>query len=335
MIQHASMVIQRATANQARLIDDLLDISRIVSGKLVLDIHAVDLAAVAEAAVEVARGAAAAKKLELAFEARGALGMVRGDPARLQQVVANLLGNAIKFTPVGGKVTAVLEAVEGGLLLAVTDTGIGIDAADLSRLFDRFVQVEGSSTRTHGGLGLGLAIVRYLVEVHGGQVWAESPGKGRGAVFRVMLPLAIEEPDVSSTGVAAPQAESVAAVRVLLIEDDEDTRETFAMMLAQLGADVRSVSSAAEGLETVERVRPQAILCDIAMPEEDGYAFIRRLRAQGPERGGATPAAALTAFAGEEDRRRALEAGFQMHLAKPIDASRLAAAVGALARWPC
>lgn len=333
-IARASAAIQRAVGNQARLIDDLLDISRIVSGKLMLDFQAVDLAAVAQAAVDVAQGSAEAKGLTLTLVAHGGpLGTIRGDPTRLQQLVANLIGNAIKFTPSGGTITVELEPLDGRAQLVVRDTGCGVSPAAIPRLFDRFVQAESSSTRVHGGLGLGLAIVRYLVEVHGGEVWAESAGEGQGSLFRVLLPLASELGVLPAAAVPPPPA-GIVGVRVLMVEDDEGTRDTFAMMLGQLGADVRVAASVAAGLVLVEQFRPQVILSDIAMPGEDGYGFIQRLRALGRERGGATPAAALTALASEEDRKRALEAGFQMHLAKPIDAGRLAAAVGMLARWP-
>jgi two-component system CheB/CheR fusion protein len=331
-IQRASAAIERAASNQARLIDDLLDISRIVSGKFLLDLQAVDLASVVHGAVDLARGAAEAKGLNLTVAVQGALGPIHGDPARLQQVVANLLNNSIKFTPRGGSIAISLEAIEGYAQLTVTDTGIGFTSEILPRLFDRFVQAESSMSRTYGGLGLGLAIVRHIVEVHGGEVRAESPGEGRGATFRIRLPLAAhdEAPAASSSSAVAP---SIAGVRVLLIEDDEDTRGAFAMMLQDLGAEVRTAASAAEGMAAVEAFEPQAIFCDVAMPGEDGYAFIRKLRSRGPDRGGQTPVAALTALAGEPDRQRALSAGFQMHLAKPINATRLAAAVGALSAW--
>jgi two-component system CheB/CheR fusion protein len=331
-IMRASAAIERAAGNQARLIEDLLDISRIVSGKFLLDLQAVDLASVVHSAVDIARGAAEAKGIDLKVAIHGALGPIHGDPARLQQVVANLLNNSIKFTPRGGNVAISLEAIDGYAQITVTDTGVGFTADILPRLFDRFVQAESSMQRNYGGLGLGLAIVRHIVEVHGGEVRAESPGQGGGATFRIKLPLATHgvAPETS-----APRsvARSIAGVRVLLIEDDEDTRGAFTMMLHELGADVRAAASAAEGMAAVEEFRPNAIFCDIAMPGEDGYSFIRKLRSQGPDRGGQTPAAALTALAGKQDRERALSAGFHMHLAKPIDSARLAAAVGVLSAW--
>lgn len=332
-IQRASAAIERAVANQASLINDLLDISRIVSGKLMLDLQAVDFATVVQGAVDVARGSAEAKGLELELAIHGSLGPIHGDAARLQQVVANLLGNSIKFTPRGGKIAVRVEAIDGRAQLTVTDTGIGIRPDVVPHLFDPFVQADSATTRVHGGLGLGLAIVRHLVHVHGGEVRVESPGLGHGATFRVTLPLAVHGASSAAT-VARSVARSISGVRVLLVEDDDDTREAFAAMLNELGADVRVAPSVAEGLAVVETFRPQVILCDIAMPVEDGYTFIRKLRSLGPDRGGQTPVAAVTALAGEEDRKRALDAGFQMHLAKPIDSARLAMAVGTLSVWP-
>jgi two-component system CheB/CheR fusion protein len=326
-IQRASAAIERASASQATLIEDLLDISRIVSGKLILDLRPVDLTVVVQSAVDVAQSSAEAKGLVLELATPDSLDPVRGDPARLQQVVANLLNNAIKFTPKGGKISVRLEATEGQAQITVSDTGLGLRAEFLPHLFNRFVQAESSITRAHGGLGLGLAIVRHLVSVHGGEVRAESPGEGQGATFTVTLPLA-DRTATPAVAARRPVARTISGIRVLLIEDDDDTREASTTMLEVLGADVRSARSAADGLAAIEMFKPDVILCDIAMPGEDGYAFIRKLRSG--SRGEQTPAAALTALAGEEDRRRALEAGFQMHLAKPIDAERLATAIGTL-----
>ncbi len=330
-IRRASAAIERAVGNQARLIDDLLDISRIVSGKLMLDLQAVDFTSVVQNAVDVAQASAAAKGVAIELSIHGNLRAVHGDPARLQQVAANLLNNAIKFTPTGGKISVDLQATDGNALFTVSDTGVGLRAELIPHLFSRFFQAESSMTRTHGGLGLGLAIVRHIVDVHGGQVRAESPGEGKGATFTVTLPLAPREgPAASATSAAKPTVtRSISGVRVLLIEDDDDTREACATMLAGQGAEVQAASSVADGLAALERFVPQVILCDIAMPGEDGYAFIRKLRSgHGGRR--EIPAAALTALAGEEDRKRALESGFQMHLAKPIDADRLATAVATL-----
>jgi two-component system CheB/CheR fusion protein len=330
-IVRASTAIARAVGNQARLIDDLLDISRIVSGKLMLDLQAVDLATVVRSAVDVAQISAEAKGIGLELDIRGSVGSVHGDPVRLQQVVANLLNNSIKFTPKGGKITVSVEAIERKGRITVSDNGLGLRAEIIPHLFDRFVQAESSMTRAHGGLGLGLAIVRHIVNVHGGEVRAESPGEGKGATFTVTLPLAARHASVvpAATGTVS---RSIDGVRVLLIEDDDDTRDACAMMLEAHGAEVRGANSAAEGFAAIDRFAPQVILCDIAMPGDDGHAFIRMLRSR--SRGREIPAAALTALASEEDRRRALESGFQMHLAKPIDSDRLATAVATLAVWP-
>ena len=329
-IRRASAAIERAVGNQSRLIDDLLDISRIVSGKLLLDLQAVDFTAVVQSAVDVAQASAEAKGIGLELAVRGSLRSIHGDPARLQQVVSNLLNNSIKFTPRGGNISVRLEAVDGTAQLTVRDTGLGLSAEMLPHLFDRFVQADNAMTRSHGGLGLGLAIVRHIVNVHGGEVCAESPGERKGATFTVTLPLAAQNEDAMSVA-KRTVSRSINSIRVLLIEDDDDTRAAFAAMLEEQGADVRAACSAAAGLALVETFAPQVILCDIAMPGEDGYGFIRKLRSR--ENASDIPAAALTALAGEEDRRRALESGFQMHLAKPIDRDRLTTAVATLAVW--
>ena len=326
--QRASAAIGRAVGNQTRLINDLLDISRIVSGKLMLDLQEVDLATVVQSAVDVARSPAQVKGIGLDLAIRGAHHPVHGDPDRLQQVVANLLDNAVKFTPPGGSIAVSLEAFDHQARITVSDTGRGLRKEMIPHLFDRFVQAESSMTRAHGGLGLGLAIARHIVDVHGGEVHVESPGEGQGTTFTVTLPLAAQDAEPAPAA-RRTLSRSISGVRVLLIDDDDDARESCAAMLTLNGAEVRAVSSAAEGLAAAAAFKPQAILCDIAMPGEDGYAFIRKLRDD--KHGREIPAAALTALAGEADRRRALEAGFQVHLAKPIDSDRLATAVAALA----
>jgi two-component system CheB/CheR fusion protein len=335
VIHRASAAIERAVRAQTRLIDDLLDVSRIVSGKLYLDFQAVDLPQVVRSAIDMARAPAEAKGVALEVAVSDTLGPIYGDPARLQQVVANLLGNSIKFTPRGGKIAVGLTATGGYAELRVADNGIGIAAEFMPHLFDRFVQANSEITRTYGGLGLGLAIVRHLVEVHGGQVQAESPGSGQGATFRVLLPFAAQ----AQPGKASPLHEGTLGcnlddVRVLLIDDEDDTREALLATLSAFNADVRGVHSADEGLAAVTTFRPHAILCDIAMPGKDGYSFISKLRRLLIEQGGQTPAAALTALAGDPEQKRALSAGFQLHLTKPIDSARLAASVRTLADWP-
>jgi two-component system, chemotaxis family, CheB/CheR fusion protein len=331
-ITRASAAIERAANTQARLIEDLLDISRIVSGKLLLNLGPVELEDVVSDAVEQARLSANAKGLTLDLSIQGPLGFVYGDAARLAQVVSNLVTNAIKFTPRGGRVDVVLARAEDQATLTITDTGMGISAEVLPRLFSRFTQADSSVTRSYGGLGLGLAIVRHLVEAHGGTVQAASEGTGKGSTFRVTLPLGIDARDEQHTEPRVA-VRSIRGVRVLLVEDDDDTREAYAAMLERFGADVRAVRSASEAMVALEELHPQVVLSDIAMPGEDGFTFMRRVRQLPPGRGGQTPAAALTALAADEDRQRALEAGFQLHVAKPVDASKLASIVALLADW--
>ncbi|WP_242395706.1 chemotaxis protein CheB [Anaeromyxobacter oryzisoli] len=331
-IERVSESIERSANAQARLVDDLLDVSRIVSGKLHLDLGPVDFGTLVQDAVELARPSARAKALELELAIEGEIGVLYGDAARLHQVVNNLLTNALKFTPHGGRVSVRLERIDGRALLSVTDTGIGIRPEILPQLFSRFVQADSVMTRTHGGLGLGLSIVRHLVEVHGGQVHAESPGEGKGSTFRVTLPLGLAEGAKKPTAPTTTVRE-IKGVRVLLVEDDDDTRETYAAMLGELGAEVRAVPSAAAGLAALETYLPNVILSDIAMPGEDGFSFIQKVRRLTPEHGGRVPAAALTALAGDEDRERAVQSGFQLHVAKPVDAARLATIVSVLNDW--
>jgi two-component system CheB/CheR fusion protein len=331
-IERASASIERSANAQARLIDDLLDVSRIVSGKLLLDLGPVELAAVVQEAVDIARPAAQAKVIDLSLSIDGEIGVIYGDSARLLQVVSNLLTNALKFTPHAGHISVRLERRDGTALLTITDTGIGMRAEVIPQLFNRFVQADSAMTRSHGGLGLGLSIVRHLVEVHGGEVVAESAGEGLGSTFRVTFPVGLT-PDARAFKDPQQTTLDIRGVRVLLVEDDNDTREAYATMLAALGAEVRAAASGAEGLAALEHYRPQVILSDIAMPGEDGFSFIRKVRRLDREHGGHVPAAALTALAGDEDKRRALESGFQMHVAKPIDSARLIAVVSMLRDW--
>ncbi|HVJ14513.1 MAG TPA: ATP-binding protein, partial [Polyangiaceae bacterium] len=331
-IERPSASIERAANAQAKLIGDLLDVSRIVSGKLILDLGPVDFAAVVEEAVDLARPAAEAKQLQLNVSIERSLGTLYGDASRLLQVVNNLLTNAVKFTPNGRSVSVTLERVGERAELTVSDTGMGIRPDILPQLFARFVQADSSSTRTHGGLGLGLSIVRHIVDVHGGEVRVESAGEGKGATFRVTLPLGSPH-SARFADLSRTITRDIKGVRVLLVEDDDDTRESYAAMLDALGVDVRATPSAAAGLATLAEFRPQAILSDIAMPEEDGFSFIQKVRLLAPARGGAVPAAALTALASDDDRQRALEAGYQLHIPKPVDAARLASVIGTLIDW--
>jgi CheY-like chemotaxis protein len=327
--ERPSAAIERAVQAQSRLIDDLLDVSRIVTGKLLLDFGPVDIKVAVESVVDIARSKARAKSLHLEFMAGGVIGTVHGDPIRLQQIVSNLLDNAIKFTKRGGRVTVRLSRVDNNAVIAVTDTGMGVHAEMLPFLFDRFVQGDSSVTRTHGGLGLGLSIVRHLVTMHGGDVRAESPGEKLGATFYVTLPLGTSDRPQMET-IQDASVRDIAGVRILLVEDDDDSREACAAMLEELGAVVCSSSSAAAGFAAIGAFRPQVILSDIAMPGEDGLRFMRRVRQLSREEGGKIPAAALSALASDEDRQRALSAGFDLHLAKPIGSTRLVVAIAKL-----
>ncbi|HTP50351.1 MAG TPA: ATP-binding protein, partial [Anaeromyxobacteraceae bacterium] len=332
--------IERSATTQAQIVDDLLDVSRIVRGQLKLDVRQVDLAAAVEAAADTVRPAANAKSITLSLDLAPGAGAVRGDPARLQQIVWNLLANAIKFTPSGGRVEVRLYREADRVRLVVKDSGAGIEPTFLPHVFERFRQADSSPTRTHGGLGLGLAIVRHLVEAHGGAVAAESAGKGKGAVFTVDLPL--PQPGPVLEGEPVPRAESRPAVaaspvvslsdlRVLVVDDDPDTLEALRQLLEQAGARVAVAASTAEAMTSLERAAPDVILSDIGMPGEDGISLIRKVRGRDSTRGRPIPAMALTAYTQAEDRERALDAGYQVFLPKPVDPGVLTAAVARLA----
>jgi two-component system CheB/CheR fusion protein len=329
-VERASAAIERAANFQKRVIEDLLDISRIVSGKLKLDQHVVDLCDIAREAVDLTRGSAEARSIQLVAAVDGPRTRVLGDPARLQQVLSNLIGNAIKFTPPGGKVSVSLERSEAKTTITVSDTGIGIRSEFLPQVFNRFSQADSSSTRSRSGLGLGLAIVKYLVEAHGGSVGADSLGEGQGATFRVTLPV-IPGSGAELAHAARVPAANLTGIRVLVVEDDEGTRESILAALAQSGAVVRGARSAAEALEILTEFEPDVLLSDIAMANEDGLSLIAKVRALPPERGGRVPAAALTALAALDDRDRILAAGFQAHIAKPVDLEELLRSVARLA----
>jgi PAS domain S-box-containing protein len=330
--------VERNARAQTQLVEDLLDVSRIVTGKLRLDVRPADLRQVIEAAIESVRTAADAK--EIALEARLPTGsaMVAVDPDRLQQVVWNLLSNAIKFTPPGGHVDVSFDVRAGEALIVVADSGAGIDPAFLPYVFDRFRQAQASSTRAYGGLGLGLAIVRHLVELHGGTVRAESEGEGRGTTFTVTLPARAERrPTTADLAARPPEAGRALAgprvldgLRVLLVEDAEDTRELVVAILAQQGAEVTAVDSVAAAREALARGRPDVLVSDIGMRGEDGYTLIREVRRRADTLR-AMPALALTAYARAEDRRRALREGYDVHLAKPVDPRELVAVIAELA----
>jgi CheY-like chemotaxis protein len=317
---------------QARLIEELLDMSRITSGKMRLDVQTIEPLGFVQAALDTVRPAAEAKGIRVESVLDPVAGPVSGDPSRLQQVVWNLLSNAIKFTPRGGRVETTLRRVGSQVEIVVADDGIGIEPAFIAHLFERFRQADSSTTRQHGGLGLGLSIVKHLVELHGGVVEVTSPGAGRGTTVFVRLPvlatpsLAESDPTSSLAGTGRLAAD-LAGVRLLVVDDQPEARELVRRVLEDCGATVWTAGSAAEALALLERERPDLLISDIGMPEADGFELLRRVRALGAERGGRIPAIALTAFARSEDRTRVLRAGFLVHVAKPVDPAELVATV--------
>jgi len=328
--------IERSARAQARLVDDLLEVSRIIGGKLRLDIRPMRLASAIEAAIEAMRPAAAAKNIRVVTSLDPRIELIWGDPERLQQVVWNLVSNAIKFTPEGGRVDVRLECVDSHLELTVRDTGRGIAPEFLPYLFERFRQADPSSTRALGGLGLGLAIVRHLVELHGGTVEAESAGEGMGTTLRVRMPFRVaphgasgpeRTHEVAAETPAGGEFAPLGGLRVLVVDDEPDTCDVLEAVLREAGAEVRTCRSAAAALAEIETWWPDVLLSDIGMPGEDGYALIRSIRVQEAQHGRAIAAVALTAYARLEDRRKALSAGFQMHVPKPIDGDELIAVV--------
>jgi signal transduction histidine kinase/CheY-like chemotaxis protein len=326
--------IAESAKSQAQLIEDLLDVSRIIAGKLRVDPRPVELSETVHAALDTVRLAADAKEIEIDAVLDPIPAVVSGDPGRLQQVIWNLLSNAIKFTARGGRVTVGLVRVGSDAVIRVTDTGQGIRPDFLPYLFERFRQADSSSTRAHGGLGLGLAIVRHIVELHGGVVEAESAGEGRGATFTVRLPLMAEVATLvpaTASEVAAPAASELQGVHVLVVDDQAPSLEALAAVLEESGARVTLASSTTEALAAFAHGEPSLLVGDIAMPGEDGYTLIRKVRALERRDGRRTPALALTAYAGVEDRQRALSAGYDVHLPKPVDPSRLIAALVDLA----
>lgn len=325
-------VIDRNARAQARMVDDLLDFSRILAGKLRLDIERVDLVDVVEYVTRSVAPMAQAKEIRI-VAALDASGAILADAARLQQIVWNLLSNAVKFTGKGGVVDVTLRRSEGEVELTVADNGQGIKPEFLPHVFERFCQEDGGIARRHGGLGLGLSIARQLVEMHGGRIVATSDGAGRGATFIVSLPAACAEParDRGGEPLAPDTSPALAGLRVLVVEDEPDARELVERALQERGAATTVFGNAVDALDACMADPPDVIVSDIGMPGVDGYEFIRRLRVFEAPRGRATPAAALTAFARSEDRRRALLAGFQTHVAKPVDPLELVVVVAALA----
>jgi PAS domain S-box-containing protein len=340
--RQALQTIERNARSQAQLIEDLLDVSRIITGNLRLDVRPVMLSPVIEAALDSVRPMAEAKgvRLQTTLDSQG--GPVAGDFSRLQQVVWNLLSNAIKFTPKGGRVQVRLERSNSQIEIVVSDTGQGISPEFLPHVFDRFRQADSSSTRKHGGLGLGLAIVRHLVELHGGAVAVSSAGEGQGATFMVRLPLMAAHPELVKEKRVQPRAEAaevfefhcqprLEAVRVLVVDDESDARQLLKTILERCGAEVKDASSASEGLAIIKEWKPRVLVSDIGMPGEDGYSFIQKVRQWEREAGQFIPALALTAYARSEDRMRALASGYQMHVPKPVQPVELTLVVASLA----
>jgi PAS domain S-box-containing protein len=338
--ERAVETIYRNAKSQAQLIADLLDVSRIISGKLRLDVRQVDLIAIISAAIDSIRPAADAKSIRLQTMLDPAAGPISGDADRLQQIVWNLLSNAVKFTPKGGRIQVRLQRIDSHVEIVVSDSGVGISKEFLPYVFDRFRQADASTTRIHGGLGLGLSIVHQLVDLHGGVVSVQSEGEGKGATFTISLPFVgvvsnqtdadagqrAEDEIISTEGLP-----SLEGLKVLVVDDEPDTRELIREVLQECGSEVITSHSVAEALEALEAHQPDILISDLGMPDEDGYSLISKIRALPAEQGGQIPAAALTAYARAEDRLRVLRSGFQFHLPKPVDSAELVTVVASLA----
>ena len=336
-MSRAFEVVERNALAQLDLVEDLLDLSRVITGKFRLDVQPVNLTATINAAVEAIQPAATAKGITVKVDAGPGESLISGDEARLQQVIWNLLSNAIKFTLRGGRVIVTLRGQESQFEIEVSDTGEGIEPAVLPYVFDRFRQGDSGTTRTHQGLGLGLAIVRHIVELHGGRVDVASPGKGQGATFMISLPFvqpvriaAVKSGREVVIPARRPYAAALFGVRALVVDDDSDTRELLAEVLRSRGVVVTAASSVEEGLAALDREVPDILLSDIAMPDRDGYDLIRRVRERPADRGGHVPAVAITAYARPEDTERSLASGYQMHVTKPVDMDELIATVASL-----
>lgn len=335
-IKQAVETIERNAKSQAKLIEDLLDFSRIISGKLRLEVGPIELTSVIETAIDVVRPAADAKGIRLQLVLDPKAGPVSGDAERVQQIMWNLLSNAIKFTPKGGRVQVRLGRINSHVEINVSDTGQGIDPEFLPHVFERFLQADNTTTRRHGGVGLGLAITRQLTELHGGTISAHSPGEGQGATFTLKLPLisVYKSPDELPVTAERPQPRNrpdgplatlprLDGLRVLVVDDESDARNLLTTVLSQSGAQVTAVATVTDALEKLKLMKPDLLLSDIEMPDEDGYSLIRKVRSLTKNQGGLTPAIALTAHARFSDRMRALSAGFQMHLPKPVEPAEL------------
>jgi signal transduction histidine kinase/ActR/RegA family two-component response regulator len=332
-LRKAIDVIDRNSRRQAQMIDELLDVARIVSGKLAVDRTPVHLSEVVRKATEIVQLAAQAKRIRIDIVADPLPGAIQGDGARLQQIILNLLSNAIKFTPDGGEVRVRVRRTGDAVEVSVTDNGPGIAADSLPSIFEPFRQADESTTRQHGGLGLGLAIVKHLVEAHGGTVTAENRPDGNGARFTVqlpMIPIADHQPGTIHAPALVDSTAGLEGLSVLLVEDDDESRHVIGTHLETRGAVVLSAASAPEALEILQREPVDVLLADVAMPGEDGYSLVRKVRASSDARVASLPAIALTALAREEDRHQALAAGFHLHLAKPIDGQSLVAAVASV-----
>jgi CheY-like chemotaxis protein len=325
---HALEVIDRAIALQTRLINDLVDIARISAGKLVVESRWLDLAGVLKEAAELLRGDAQAKGLTFDVRVEPRSMPVRGDRGRIQQIVHNLLSNAIKFTPSGGRVELEAHVEDSRARIVVRDTGIGIDEKVLPYVFDRFRQADTSITRRYSGLGLGLAIARRLVELHGGSISAESAGAQKGATFSVSLPLGpADQPTAVETAAERQTLPLLADLSVLVVDDEAEARSSVTTVLASCGAETHGAASAREAVEIYSAIHVDVVLVDIAMPDEDGYALLARLRAEDHARDRRTPVVALTGFADVDHRKRVVEAGFDLHLTKPVPLDELVVAV--------
>jgi signal transduction histidine kinase/CheY-like chemotaxis protein len=332
-IQNAAEAIERAARVQARLIDDLLDVSRIVSGKLSMQVEEVDVMAVARAAMDAVSKEAERKQIEIVGDFERSLPSVSGDAERLQQAITNLLTNAIKFTQSKGEIRIRLQLIDHRVRIQVEDTGSGIDPEFLPHIFERFSQADRTTTRSTGGLGLGLSIVRSIVDAHYGTIRAQSSGRGRGSTFTILLPTAeAAHPSAAPSALPPPRLamSTIMGSRLLVVEDDASTRETLTDVLTMAGAEVRGAEGGAAAMRLLNDFRPDVLVCDIAMPDEDGCALLRRIRARGPKKGGNIRALALTAFASDEDRQRTRAAGFETHLVKPVDVDQLIKAVSNL-----
>ncbi|QMS86881.1 PAS domain S-box protein [Nostoc edaphicum CCNP1411] len=331
---HALETIERSAKLQTQLIEDLLDVSRILQGKLNLNICPVNLVMVVEAALETVKLAAEAKSIQIQTIFDANLGQVMGDPNRLQQVVWNLLSNAVKFTPTGGRVEIRLMETANQVQIQVSDTGKGISPDFLPYVFDYFRQSDGTTTRTFGGLGLGLAIVRKVVEMHGGKVQAESSGEESGATFTVDLPLLVRNEQVwreeNQSLDCQPESSLLSNTQVLVVDDEPDIRDLVTFILQDYGVEVTAVASAQEALQALSESIPDVLISDIGMPKTDGYMLMREVRSRSPQQGGSVPAIALTAYAGEMNQQQALAAGFQMHISKPVDPDVLVKAIADL-----